>query len=386
MTDRSSTIADEPSSKKRRIGHGLQVKQENNGDNTMPYRDDDYTIGWVCALPKEQTAARAMLDQEHPELPSPARDDNAYILGSVGRHNVVITCLPVGTVGTVAAAQTTANLKATFGGLRFLLMVGIGGGVPLGPDGDGDAADVRLGDVVVGAPTGRLPAVVQWDVGEVGDGGFRRTGGAVNGPPRFLLTRLAVLQTEHEMRGSRIPEYLEAMATKWPRLREKYCKSSSLRDVLFEANYSHVATPPSSTPAVPNDTKPPPSQGCRHCDPRRVVQREPREMKVHYGTVASGNQVVKSAAFRDQVNRDLGGGVLCFEMEAAGAAALLDFPCLVIRGICDYCDSHKSKEWQEHAAAVAAAFAVELLSHVPPAPELDRELDAWEKVQNMRLT
>jgi len=24
---------------------------------------NDYTVGWVCALPKEQTAATAMLDQ-----------------------------------------------------------------------------------------------------------------------------------------------------------------------------------------------------------------------------------------------------------------------------------------------------------------------------------
>ena len=46
-------------------------------------------------------------------------------------------------------------------------------------------------------------------------------------------------------------------------------------------------------------------------------------------------------------------------MEAAG---LMDsFPCLVIRGICDYADSHKNKRWQPYAAATAAAFAKELL-------------------------
>ena len=51
--------------------------------------------------------------------------------------------------------------------------------------------------------------------------------------------------------------------------------------------------------------------------------------------------------------------VLCFEMEAAGL--MLDFPCLVVRGICDYADSHKNKIWQKYAAATAAAFAKELL-------------------------
>ena len=45
--------------------------------------------------------------------------------------------------------------------------------------------------------------------------------------------------------------------------------------------------------------------------------------------------------------------------EAAGL--MIDFPCLVIRGICDYADSYKNKDWQEYAAAVAAGYAKELL-------------------------
>ena len=56
-------------------------------------------------------------------------------------------------------------------------------------------------------------------------------------------------------------------------------------------------------------------------------------------------------------------GVLCVEMEAAGL--MDDFPCLVIRGICDYADSHKNKRWQPYAAATAAAYAKELLSTIP---------------------
>ncbi|KAH7205642.1 ankyrin repeat-containing domain protein [Fusarium oxysporum] len=42
------------------------------------------------------------------------------------------------------------------------------------------------------------------------------------------------------------------------------------------------------------------------------------------------------------------------------------FPCLVIRGICDYSDSHKNKGWQEYAALVAASYAKELLTSIPP--------------------
>jgi nucleoside phosphorylase len=85
---------------------------------------------------------------------------------------------------------------------------------------------------------------------------------------------------------------------------------------------------------------------------------------VHYGLIASGNQVIKDATFRDKLNKDLGGDVLCVEMEAAGI--LNNFPCLVIRGICDYSDSHKNMAWQEHASVVAAAFTKELLFTVQP--------------------
>ena len=81
-------------------------------------------------------------------------------------------------------------------------------------------------------------------------------------------------------------------------------------------------------------------------------------------SIASGNQVIKDAAVRDRLSAELG-GVLCFEMEAAGL--MNSFPCLVVRGICDYADSHKNKRWQPYAAGTAAAYAKEVLSVIPPA-------------------
>ena len=100
------------------------------------------------------------------------------------------------------------------------------------------------------------------------------------------------------------------------------------------------------------------------------AQRKPGDMRVHYGLIASGNQVIKDAKFRDSLNESLGGNVLCVEMEAAGL--MNDFPCIVIRGICDYADSQKNKDWQEHAAAIAAACAKELLEYVQPS-DIDGE-------------
>jgi nucleoside phosphorylase len=97
----------------------------------------------------------------------------------------------------------------------------------------------------------------------------------------------------------------------------------------------------------------------------QFIERHQREddeddPAVHYGVIASANQVVKDARLRDDLARSK--GVLCFEMEAAGM--MNQFPCLVVRGICDYSDSHKNKEWQGYAAMTAAAYTKDLLATI----------------------
>ncbi|KAI9773772.1 MAG: hypothetical protein M1839_002005 [Geoglossum umbratile] len=326
---------------------------------TEPRTRNEYTVGWVCALPKEQTAATAMLDRRHADLPKLSKDTNTYTLGSISKHNIVIACLPKGKIGTSSAATVATQMVRTFQSIRVCLMVGIGGGIP---------PKVRLGDVVVSTPVGQFPGVVQWDFGKAKQGSnFERTGW-LNNPPISLLAALTKLETEHELTGSRIPEYLDVLKEKWPRLAPKYLRSDSLEDILFKADYSHISTDYEVT--MVTDDGEDEEESCRFCDRTKIVKRRARDMRVHYGLIASGNQVIKDATFRDTLNKDLGGHVLCVEMEAAG---LMDnFPCIVIRGICDYGDSHKNKDWQEHAAAVAAAFAKELLEHVQPS-DVDEE-------------
>ncbi|KAL4792486.1 hypothetical protein BDV19DRAFT_392159 [Aspergillus venezuelensis] len=90
---------------------------------------NDYTVGLVCALAKEQTVAIAMLDERHEDLPNPLNDHNAYTFGSMSNHNVVIACLPKGEIGTSSAANGSDWLVSTFLAIRFGFMVGIGGGV-----------------------------------------------------------------------------------------------------------------------------------------------------------------------------------------------------------------------------------------------------------------
>ncbi|KAL4970913.1 ankyrin repeat-containing domain protein [Aspergillus stella-maris] len=96
--------------------------------------------------------------------------------------------------------------------------------------------------------------------------------------------------------------------------------------------------------------------------------------------IGSGNTLVKDAATRDQIVAELGEDCICVEMEAAGL--MNHFPCLVIRGICDYADSHKNDRWQRYASATAAAYTKELLTYVPgvEVQETKRALEVLESV------
>ena len=118
---------------------------------------------------------------------------------------------------------------------------------------------------------------------------------------------------------------------------------------------------------------------CRNCNEKRLVQRKARTPDVpvvHYGLVGSANQVMRHGVTRKKLRQER--GILCFEMEAAG---LMDnFPCLVIRGICDYSDTHKNKDWQPYAAATAAAYAKELLGVIPPA-QVDKTPTAADAIK-----
>ncbi|KAJ4401246.1 hypothetical protein N0V82_010880, partial [Gnomoniopsis sp. IMI 355080] len=304
----------------------------------------DYTVGWVCALPLEMAAAKGMLDQVHANLSeqNPA-DHNSYVLGQIQGHNIVIACLPAGIYGTTTAATVAKDMLRTFTSIRFGLMVGIGGGAPSATQ------DIRLGDIVVGQPTGTTGGVIQYDRGKMmRDGEFQRTG-SLNTPPQVLLAALGRLQADHLSEESQIPRFLSELIEKSPqRMKKRFGHQDSSNDYLFRADYEHVDLNPA----------------CDQCDRAQTVQRPVRDDAdpvIHYGNIASGNQVIKHGETRDRWSREL--GVLCFEMEAAG---LQDFPSLVIRGICDYADSHKNKVWQEYAAATAAAFAKELLSVVTP--------------------
>lgn len=108
----------------------------------------------MCALRCEVNASRALLDEEHERFPPGPNESNSYILGQMGRHNIVIAFPGAGVNGTNAVARTTAHMVRTFQNIRFGLMVGIGGGAAKSPDPLNALNDIRLGDVVVSEPKG----------------------------------------------------------------------------------------------------------------------------------------------------------------------------------------------------------------------------------------
>jgi nucleoside phosphorylase len=297
-----------------------------------------------------------MLDEKHAAPTGFTRhqtDANVYTWGRLGEHNIVIAALASGDYGTTSAATTASSLLASLPSIRVGLMVGIGGGIAR-PEED---HDIRLGDVVVSQPCGTTGGVCQYDLIKAKSGDKRERKGFLGRPPTVLLNALTSIQASHEQIDSEIPSFLRVMLEKYPKMGKRskqnpgYTHQGFDNDRLFKASCEHV-----------------PGLDCQGCDTGDEIQRDPRETTdpdIHYGTIASGNTLVKDTATRDRIAAEIGNDCICFEMEAAGLMNL--FPCLVIRGICDYADSHKNDRWQRYASATAAAYAKELLAYVPAA-------------------
>lgn len=315
---------------------------------------DRYTVGWIAALPLELAAATAMLDDQHAkplDFTQASADKNAYTWGRMGEHNVVIASLPAGGYGKVNAATTALQMLSSFPQIRVGLMVGIGAAIAR----PGQGRDIRLGDIVVSQPDGQSGGVIQYDLGKVKAGQPFQRKGILNMPPETLLKALAKLQAQHEIQPSRVPEYLNEMVKRNPHMarskpgKTSYVHQGKENDRLFKASYPHSG-----------------GFECNNCDSAEIIPRDDRdsdEPEIHYGVIASGDKLVKDAAIRESIVQDAGEECICLEMEAAGL--MNSFPCLVVRGICDYADSHKSDRWQRYAAATAAAYAKEFLGVLP---------------------
>ena len=308
----------------------LGLKQPTNPEEPPrpQLRHEDYTIGWLCAMPIEQTVALHVLDEVHQDLPLSSRDTNIYHLGRVGQLNVVLVTLPTISIGIQSEAAIT-QMIGSFPNIRFGLTVGIGGGVP------SVEADIRLGDVVVSQPDHGHSGFVHYYPGKSAAG--VQTSSHSTLPP-ILLAALSSLKA----RQTRSNIDLFVHISEFDKLPEPD------RDILFQGDYSHTG-----------------GDDCTLCDPTRIIHRKERHTKephIHYGTIASGDQMIRDGVTRDRLSSEIG-EVMCFDTEAAELTD--NFPWLAIRGICDYTDSHRNQRWQAYAATTAAAYAKELLLAIP---------------------
>ena len=212
--------------KKRKTA--LSDAQATAADTLERRVNDDYAVGWICAISTEYVAAQAFLDERHdrPEYVS-ANDNNDYTLGKIGEHNVVIAVLPDGEYGTVSAAMVARDMLHSFPNIRIGLMVGIGGGAPTRQH------DIRLGDIVVSAPRDGKGGVSQYDFGKtIQDQSFRTTG-FLNLPPTVLRTAMSGLKAQYESEGHQLGAAINSVLEKKARLQKKYKRPDPSNDRLY---------------------------------------------------------------------------------------------------------------------------------------------------------
>jgi nucleoside phosphorylase len=308
-----------------------------------------FEIAVFCALPLEADAIEALFDYywdgDGPPFGKATVDPNAYSTGVIGCHNAVLVRMPG--MGKVHAATAASNCRASFPNVKIALVVGVCGVVPFKRNGE----EVILGDVIISE------SIIQYDFGRRLPGQFIPKEGPLDSLGRPNQEIRGVLAQAKGIRGrelliSEMTRYLSILCQK-PELRAEY--PGAAYDRLFEASYCHS-----------EDQKPCEQVGCDgKLVPRRRLQATgPNSAPaIHFGLMASGDSVMKSGEERDREveARD----IVAFEMEGAGVWDIL--PCIVIKGACDYADSHKSKVWQRHAAATAAACAKAFLGFwIPP--------------------
>ncbi|KAF3396402.1 hypothetical protein F1880_006927 [Penicillium rolfsii] len=340
----------------------LPVRTESHREHNRSGDRSQFSIAIFCALPLEADAVGELFEETFGEEFRNQRkavgDDNTYTLGKIMHHNVVL--VHMAGMGKGAASQAASSLRSSFPEIRLALLVGICGGVPSYL---GAKNDLILGDVVIS------DGIVQYDFGRLFPDTFlSKARPEISGSKiRGLLAKLKGLRGEERIE-TKLSQHLKVLQHTLGPKRAGYPGMDT--DELFQSGYRHKHQDPAAcdicrtctlgTDPICEEARSLTCQqlGCQKglLIPRKRLQEAsasdcPPTPKVHFGFVGSGDTVMKSGQHRDHIasQHDL----IAFEMEASGVWDIL--PCLVIKGVCDYADSHKNKVWQHYAAATAAS-------------------------------
>lgn len=327
----------------------------------------DFQIAIICALQLEYNAAFLLVDrlwdQDGKQYGRASGDTNKYRNGRIGKHDVVLMLLP--NMGKAAVAGSAASLRSSYPNLKLAFLVGICGGVP-----SPGTHEALLGDVVIGE------AIIQYDFGRQYPDRFvpkEMVEGNPGGPNKDIRSLIAYLKTKPGKTDLWRNAVNNLKALQDTAVSEQhqcnYHYPGFAEDKLFATTYRHKHRGPPSCDLCHGETESFCGEAALascaelHCNESQLVPRkhlmwgrdlkleDVQRPKIFFGHIASGDTVMKSGEHRDQIAKQL--NVIAFEMEGAGIWD--EVPCIVVKGICDYADSHKNKVWQPFAAAAAAA-------------------------------
>ncbi|KAL4984465.1 nucleoside phosphorylase domain-containing protein [Aspergillus falconensis] len=286
----------------------------------MPTLDPNlYTVAWIALLEIEVQAAKHMLDKVHTGgFPVGPGDDYLFYAGEIHGHNIVIATFAAGQqYGTSSATSLAIHIKKFFPNLWFGLLVGVAAGLPnlsCSP-----ARDIWLGDVIIAysPPDSRFELLCN--------------GHSLHPTEHIVGSAIAKIKAERREAQVILGYYrdIPETATKFP-------------DPGQENNLLYLS---GNNLPVPHQRRP-----------------DAEHTHVWYGSIGSGDQLLKSSQDQDELRDRY--NVIGLEMEAAGVMNEI----LVgnIRGVCDYSDKQKNKDWQPYAAVMAAAFAKAVLLEITP--------------------
>ncbi|KAK6515778.1 hypothetical protein TWF281_004368 [Arthrobotrys megalospora] len=341
-----------------------------------PTSRSDFEIAIICALPLEYDAVSLLIDEywddDGDQYGRADGDQNTYTTGRIGRHNIVLALLP--NIGKSNAARVATSFRTSYNRLQLALLVGICGGMPADKDGN----EILLGDVVISA------SIFEYDLGRRFPNEFRprnTTEGCNAKASPDIVGFINTLKTHlnSQRLHSRTSDHLVTLQIKSQS--SKYDYPGISEDRLYRPDYRHKHHAYFNC-SVCNRCIEKSHHVCQaaleswctqlRCDESQLVVRRRAEAKeaasgeptselqkplIHFGLIASGDTVMKSGEDRDAIALER--NIIAFEMEGAGI--LDNLSCIVVKGVCDYADSHKNKIWQDFAAATAASVMKALL-------------------------
>lgn len=320
-----------------------------------PPRDrKDFSIAIICALELESDAVELLFDhiwdKNGDRYGKAPNDTNSYRTGVIGNHNVVLAYMTG--MGKVQAASVAKSCRWSFPSIRLALIVGVCGGVPRGIEGG-----IFLGDIIIS------DEILPYDFGKKYPGTFqcKETATRSSGDSEvqaFLRKLRSPTGREHLL--DRTEHHLSALRTR----ADDYSCPPRQSDQLFEPDYHHKHQDALKCRKCKENKSCKKAQRATcealKCDHERLIARShsPQgKSSIHFGRIASGDTVMKSGWDRDRIADK--NKVIAFEMEGAGIDGIMPF--LVIKGVCDYADSHKNKLWQKYSAGAAASCMKSLL-------------------------